>query len=253
MFQHDKTFTVVTVSQELTNVMKNNIEMAQAVGVNYLWVKHITDSNSTSIGKLQNQEVDQSEIFLIEFKTKSAEDFYNSAILYQAAITFLNSGKGDWFFWIDSDELIEYRMIVGLKNTLKSLNKKTVYGVPRLWVKNFENRWFSSGIARSNKSEFDLQYRIFNPSGIKPDYGLHKNFKVKKFKQLEYFGDILHLIYEIEQLEDRCNKIAYYESIEEGSGLSKLRYYLPEVFSKAKINWTEVSKEQKDILNKLVL
>jgi hypothetical protein len=57
------------------------------------------------------------------------------------------------------------------------------------------------------------------------------------------------LIWIIENLNERIEKIKSYEEILSNAGLSKLRYYLPEIFPEAIHDWTLLNPDDQFIVS----
>jgi hypothetical protein len=122
-----------------------------------------------------------------------------------------------------------------------------VYKFKRLWIKKFGKNYCYSSISVSSNGDPDYQPRLFFPDKHKEDLEIHTvGFKYKKSRLLDSNISILHLIWELENVNKRLIKIKKYNEISPGAGSSKLRYYLPEIFPNQ--NWTTLLKDDQDIL-----
>ena len=251
MLERQMNLTILTVSPNFSLSMNMNKNIALKIGANFCWVKHVNHCLETKITRLTQNNSSQSEgtFFEYEFATTNITDFYNHAILYNVADMISDNNSKHWFLWVDSDELISLKLIEDICFELPKMKITTNYGISRIWVKKIDNSWCSSQIAVSNNKTVDWQYRLFNPIGVSPDFGVHKNFKFKKKCELITKQSILHLIYEVEGLESRCKKIAGYEEVEPGAGISKIRYYLPELYSNSQAYWNKCSDYEAEYLD----
>lgn len=251
MLESQINLTILTVSPNFSLSMNMNKNIALKIGANFCWVKHVNNSLETKITRLTQNNSSRSGglFFEYEFATANIADFYNHAILYNVADMISDNNSKHWFLWVDSDELVSLKLVEDVFYELPKMQVKINYGIPRIWVKKIQNSWCSSRIAVSGNQTVDWQYRLFNPMGVTPDFGVHKNFKFKKRDELTTKQSILHLIYEVEGLESRCNKIAGYEEVERGAGISKLRYYLPEIYSNSQLYWKKCSYYEAEYLD----
>jgi hypothetical protein len=106
-------------------------------------------------------------------------------------------------------------------------------------------------VAKASNGEADNQLRIFHTDYVSEDRNLHTpGFRYKKKKQLDLRQNLVHVIWEVQNVESRIQKIRHYEELESGAGVGKLRYYLPEVFPDSFHIWSPLENQSAvDILN----
>jgi hypothetical protein len=222
------------------------LEITTTLNLNVLWLKH-TRTNLNRSFSLGGGGVDYGfsnlDVMKCETSDEHAEGFFLDGIL---AAEY----KG-WVLRLDDDELVTKELLNSLMLRLESLNPKIVYSIPRIWVRRINEIWCQSNVAKASNGKADNQLRIFHTDYVSEDRNLHTpGFRYKKKKQLDLRQNLVHVIWEVQNVESRIQKIRHYEELESGAGVGKLRYYLPEVFPDSLHIWSPLENQSEvDILN----
>jgi hypothetical protein len=233
--KNSSNLTFLTVSKKWNSVMDYNFGNCIKNNIPFLWVKHIEgDSENIEFTFSQNS----SHLSILECKSSGS---YIEALLFKS-IQFLNSES--WYLRIDSDELLSHNSLLQIRHSITECNVRYVYRIKRLWIQKINEKYFYSNNAKTSGEKYDLQYRLFYSKTVTLDEKIHTpGFALKKFKDLDQDIAILHLVWIIENLQERIKKIQSYENISVNSGVSKIRYYLPEIFSESVHNWTSLNSD----------
>ena len=218
-------------SSQMSKSMKFMIEICDALDIEMLWLKHIrTDSTRLfTIGE-SSEEFPPLTVVNCQTSDQHAEGFFLEGVI--------SSRHSGWVLRLDDDELISQELLQNITHKLDSLKPKVSYSLPRIWIRKRDSIWHQSFMAKPSQGDSDRQVRLFHTDHVIVDKKLHTpGFKIKKSKDLNLGLNIIHLIWEIENLESRVNKIRSYETLEPGAGVGKLRYYLPEVFPNHRHKW----------------
>lgn len=236
--------TVMVYSDCWTYEMEFVYQISQKLKLNYLWLRPlVTKINRVPI-KYRKRASNNRNRFKIE--TKKIKDHYSTPVMFEMLKSSVD--KNSWIFRLDNDEIISEKSLRIILNSLPMLNKSVSYSLPRLWVNKFGKNWKYSSVAITQNKKYDLIFRLFTIKNVRPATGIHSGgLKFKKTKELQLNIFILHLIYLRENLETRCKKVAGYEAISPGSGHSKIRHYIPEIFP-SKI-WQSLPKSECNLLN----
>jgi hypothetical protein len=232
---------VVTVSRSWNSIIEQNFQTCIRNGVKFVWINHFLEPNKELNFEFKK---DSSELIILNVEC-GAE--YVEAFLYRA---LKHIGLKDWCLLIAGDELISSESISKIIKKIDFLNEKTIYAINRLWIMHRFDGYYYSNNAAALSGGFDYQFRLFKTSKLKEDSGLHTpGFKVKKSVNLELSIDIIHLIWELEDISQRIDKIKKYDSISMGGGRGKLRYYLPELFLDSEHRWTKLDAANEGIVD----
>jgi len=238
---HNDDLTFVTVSKKWNSVMQLNLTNCEKLKIPFLWIKHI-EVHSDNIELDFSKNSDYFSILECKSSATYLEKFFFKAI------EFLDYES--WFLRIDSDELLSQKSLSAIKGSISELNSKYVYRIKRLWIKKLDDCFFYSNNAKSTQEKSDFQYRLFYSRNVLLDSKIHSpGIVIKKFKNLDQDLAIIHLIWIIENLNERIEKIKSYEEILSNAGISKLRYYLPEIFPEAIHDWTLLNPDDQLIVN----
>ena len=227
--------TFVTVAKKWNSVMEYNLENCKKNNIPFLWVKHVD-----TISEEFEFSFSQNSTYFSILECKSSKNYVEGLLFW--AIQFLNCES--WFLRIDSDELLSCNSISVIKDSIPNLDIKYVYRLKRLWIQRITQDYFYSKNAKKIGDKHDFQSRLFYSKTIVLDDKIHSpGFVVKKFHDLDQGVAIIHLVWIIANLKERIEKIKSYEIISLNAGVSKIRYYLPEIFSETTHGWTLVNSE----------
>lgn len=224
---------IVTVSQSWNSVIEENYKSCKRNRLTFIWINHKISEDDKIVFSLQT---DKTGLQILEVRCKAS---YMEVFLYKA---LLYLDLDNWCLLLASDELISSNSIDLIRLELNALNDKTTYGINRLWIKYFPQDFYFSLIPTSLESRCDYQYRLFKLKNLKEDRNIHSpGFKFKRKSTLNLEISMMHLIWEMESLEERISKIKKYDAVIVGAGRGKLRYYLPEIFQDEEHSWTKLS------------
>jgi hypothetical protein len=207
-------FAIAVPSPCWTSAMEFMLEACTLRNIDFYWIKHGTQFSSP-----------QNNAIIIEFLDEAtyAEQFFFDCIE--------KIEEESWILRLDSDEVLSPDYLTCLKIQVEGLDRKTIYGLPRIWVQKINSEWKKSNRAKSLQATSDFQYRLFHSSGVCADRRIHTSGISAKYKfLLKNPQPIIHLLWVTSSLDSRIAKIRQYESIKEGAGIGKIRYYLPEVY-----------------------
>lgn len=231
-------------SSRFSESMKFMVQKYASFEIEMLWLRHTrTDSARLFTPVELNAKVPQLKVVNCETSDRHAEGFFLEGVL--------SSGHSGWVLRLDDDELISQELLHKIMSNVESLNPRMAYSLPRIWIRKRDSTWHQSFMAKPSRGHSDRQIRLFHTDHALVDTKLHTpGFKIKRSKDLNLGLNIIHLIWEIEDLESRIHKIRGYESIEPGAGVGKMRYYLPEVFPDSRHNWLPLENQSEiDTLN----
>ncbi len=231
-------------SNQISRSMSIILEISTILNLNVLWLKH----NRTTLNRSFSLEgIDYGysnlEVMKCETEDEHAEGFFLDGIL--------SSPYKGWVLRLDDDELVTKELLNSLMLRLDSLNPKIAYSISRIWVRRINEIWCQSKLAKASNGEADNQIRLFHTDYVSVERNLHTpGFRYKKKKQLDLGQNLVHVIWEVQNVESRIQKIRHYEELESGAGVGKLRYYLPEVFPDSLHIWLPLENQSEvDILN----
>lgn len=152
----------------------------------------------------------------------------------------------DFILRLDSDELISLQDLIRIRDLINSETQTNVFSFERLWVKKKFFNWFYNNRAGSKSTNIDTQIRLFRKSSVLEDNRIHTpGFQTSEPVSATRIK-ILHLIYIQESFSSRVKKVIYYDLINPGSGLSKFRYYLPELLFRP---WVRLDLQSVELLD----
>lgn len=225
---------IVTVSRVWNSVIEENYQACRRNRIRFIWIKHTESADDGIILSLQKNEIG---LCVLEVQCNAA---YMEVFLFKA-LFYLDLDS--WILLVASDELISNHSINLIILELNDLNENITYGINRLWVKFIGKNYYYSLIPTAPDSKCDHQYRLFKIKNLKEDRNIHSpGFKFKRRSNLDSGISLIHLIWEMESLEDRISKIKKYDEVSMGAGRGKLRYYLPEIFQDKEHFWTKLSE-----------
>ena len=227
------------MSKRWNSVMQTNLLTCKKNKIKFIWIKHLTSNSSSFKFTLKNNR----DLTILEVSTDKTIN-HAEAFLFES-LKYLGLKK--WYLRIDSDELISLKYLKLIQNSIPYLDSGTVYKFKRLWIKKIGKNYCYSSISVSSNGDPDYQPRLFFPDRYEEDLGIHTvGIKYKKSRLLDSNISILHLIWELENVNKRLTKIKKYNEISPGGGSSNLRYYLPEIFSNH--NWITLLNDDQNIL-----
>ena len=228
---------VAVPSSRLSESMKFMMDKYTTVGIEMLWLKHVKSNSKRTFSMVElNEESPQLRVVHCQTSDRHAEGFFFQGVIF--------SGHSGWVLRLDDDEIVSLEMLHEIINQLNTLNPRIAYSLPRIWIRKRESVWHQSSMAKPSQGDYDKQIRLFHTDFATADTKLHTpGYKFKKSRDLKCGLNIIHLIWEIENLESRANKINNYESLEAGAGIGKLRYYLPEVFPDDRHKWKQLENQ----------
>ena len=230
-------------SDRWTPEMEFTYLMSMKFKCDFLWLRPIGKKSTPLSNKSKHRTNHSRNNFKIE--TKLVNDHYSSPVMFDMLSNSVE--KNSWIFRLDNDEIISEKSLQIAINSLPYLDKSVAYGIPRLWINKFGKSWFYSGIAATHGCKYDINYRLFTLSNAGPITGVHSGgLKFNKTRKFKNDCFILHLIYLNENLEMRCKKVANYETFATGSGHSKMRHYLPELYPKS--IWKPLSNSETKLI-----
>jgi len=240
-------FTLMIYSDKWTSEMEFVYLISQKLKIRFLWLRPIMKNVDRIPIKLKKRVKENPNKFKIH--TEFINDHYSSPVMFDMLTNSID--KQTWIFRLDNDEIVSEKSLKHILKALPLLDKNVAYSFPRLWIKKFGKVWFYSGIAATHQQKYDLIYRLFTMNRALPITGVHSGgIKHKKTKKLQINCFILHLIYLREGLESRIEKIVNYEKISPGSGHSKIRHYVPELFPKS--IWQSLPNSEVKLINLFV-
>lgn len=152
----------------------------------------------------------------------------------------------DFILRLDSDELISLQNLIRIRDLVNSETQTNIFSFERLWVKKKFFNWFYNNRAGSQSTNIDTQIRLFRKSSVLEDNRIHTpGFQTSERVSATKI-QILHLIYIQESFFSRVKKVIYYDLINPGSGLSKFRYYLPELLFRP---WVRLDHQNVELLD----
>lgn len=216
---------LVCPSPRFTHAMGLNFELANAIGVQCVWLRH-----ALPLSRAKATVVDPQNLKMIVVDV-SSQARHPEAFLYGTIKALDASGI---YFRIDDDELLteDHLLYFGRYHCLEDffLHKS----IPRKWVN-------LAGYS-SNLFGEDPQFRICNLKYSSEDKNIHTpGFKVKLIKKPLKLDAILHLSWLMESFADRRDKLALYNTIREGAGSDFEKWYLPENYSDDEHLWKVLS------------
>lgn len=220
-------YCVQIFAPSLTDSMRIVCRKFEAVKIDVCWFK-MQANPSNDCSKFAESKRIGDNLFLIEGEMR---DFYSSPVRYES-LSVLRSLKKEYILRIDDDEIVSDQLVQRLKTTTSTLEKGSAIAFRRLWVKRDESgNWVRSRSAFSPNESYDWQTRLFRINDAQTATGVHDgDFKFRKIVKITEPGvNIFHLILELLDLESRVKRVAHYESVLRGSGLTKIRYYIPEL------------------------
>jgi hypothetical protein len=224
---------IVTVSKSWNSVIEENYKSCKKNRLTFIWIKHKISEDNEIIFSLQT---DKTGLQVLEVQCNAS---YMEVFLYKA-LSYMD--LNNWCLLLASDELISTDSINLILFELDALNDRTTYGINRLWVKYFPEDFYFSLIPVASESRCDYQYRLFRLKNLREDRNIHSpGFKFKRKSTLNSKISLIHLIWEMESLEERISKIKKYDAVSIGAGRGKLRYYLPEIFQDEEHSWAKLS------------
>ena len=220
-------FCVQIFAPNITNPMRIVCEKMEAAKIDVFWFKMQTNSQQ-SMSKFTGSKKIGSNLFLVE---GVMNNFYHSPVRYES-LSVLSSMKKEYVLRVDDDEVVSDQLVKYIETTQRVLDNGSAIAIRRLWVRRSKSKeWMRSKSAFSPGESYDWQTRLFRIKDAKTATGVHDgDFRFRKVEKCIDSGvQIFHLILEILDLESRVNRVAHYESVLAGSGLSKIRYYVPEL------------------------
>jgi hypothetical protein len=219
--------TLMVYSDKWTPEMEFMYLIGQKLNLSFLWLRPIVKKVELLSTKNKHRTDNARNKFKIE--TRFIKDHYSAPILFDMLRTSVE--KNSWIFRLDNDEIVSEKSLKIILKTLPVLNMSVSYGMPRLWINKVGKSWFYSDVAATYQEKYDFIYRLFTMNNAGPITGVHSGgVKHKRTRKFDYECFILHLIYLRENLESRCKKVSNYEALSPGSGHSKIRHYLPELY-----------------------
>jgi hypothetical protein len=220
------------------------INNCKILSLNVLWLKHIRTNSPRDFTR---EEINYGSSNLEVIKCKTADEYAEGFFLDG----ILSTKYKGWILRLDDDELVTAEFLDSLLLRLDSLNPKIAYSIPRIWVRRINSIWCQSKLAKASNRETDNQIRLFHTSYVSENKNLHTpGFSYKKTKVLNLGHNLVHLIWEIQNVDSRIQKIRHYEELQSGGGVGKLRYYLPEVFPDSRHIWPPLENQSEvNILN----
>jgi hypothetical protein len=234
---------IAIASNQISTSMQLILEISKILNLKVLWLKHTrTDSKREFSPDGDNYSSSNLEVLNCQTSDEHAEGFFLDGIL--------STDYQGWILRLDDDELVTKEFLNSLLLILDSLNPKIVYSLPRIWVRKICDIWCQSKLAKASNSDTDNQVRLFHTNYVSADKNLHTpGFSYRKKKELNLGQNLVHLIWEIQNVESRIQKIRHYEELQSGAGVGKLRYYLPEVFPDSLHVWPPLENQSEvDIL-----
>ena len=220
-------FTLTVYSDKWTSEMEFVYLISQKLKINFLWLRPILKYRDQLPIKYKLRSEDTKNKFKIH--TEFIKDWYSTPVMFN--MLSKNVDKNTWVFRLDHDEIISEDSLKILLKSLPLLNRSFAYGIPRLWINKFDKSWFYSSVAATHSKKYDFINRLFTMRSAAPSTHVHNGgVKQNKTREFEFDCFILHLIYLRENLESRIKKIVNYETLEPGSGHSKIRHYFPEIY-----------------------
>lgn len=216
--------TIICISGKWTGEMEYNLNKSSRLQIRFVWVS--LRNQFFDDPKYRHNHLFKKYVRHIESKYEYGEQF-NKPLLLEIAKSFQDIGNSGWFIYLDNDEILGYKDWLTLNNLVKYLNKTKVYAIPRLWVIKRKSIFRRIRSARTSRSIFDWQYRLFNIQGIEPLAFLHQPLIFNKSTRLRLGIRIIHFGHQ-DSLEARREKLYLYEKVSGRSMRSKYRYYLPE-------------------------
>jgi hypothetical protein len=220
-------------SPRWTDEMEFVLNECKLADVDIVWIKHGTI-----------EIVPPQSVRVINFTGAAmhAEDFFYRSII--------EIEDDCWILRVDNDEILGSNTLLEMKKSVRSLSENTIYGIPRIWLKKIKNEWFKSLRTKANDSNYDYQYRLFNLKSVKEDRRIHTPGVIaKKKKAFKDLQPLIHVIWEVSNLEERILKIQSYENIEEGAGIGKIRYYLPELYPQ-NVGWERLNEPELEVVKR---
>lgn len=157
-----------------------------------------------------------------------------------------NIPENDFILRLDSDELISLGDIIRIKDLVNLKTQANVFSFERLWVKKKGANWYYNQQAKSKVTNLETQIRLFRKCSVSEDNRIHTSGFQTSERILTTGMQILHLIYTQASFLSRVKKIIDYEKINSGSGLSKIRYYLPEILFSP---WERLNQQSIELLD----
>lgn len=234
---HKSKLVFVVFSPEFTPAMEISYKYALDFGIECIWIRHARADCASTVPEISNSI----KVRVLNSRERFLESFlYDECRLIDPQALFIVCASDEIF----TPEL--FQRIVEM-NGERGIRWESV-GVNRIWVKKRLNDWFFSTLP--SKEGFDIQYRIFSPSRTKALRKVHTpGFKMRGKRSLIEGFNIVHLDWQVNSVEDRRNKLLYYDELQPGQFLSKFRYYLPECFTENELNWQIVPHSERNSLS----
>lgn len=215
---------VLTVSDIFSKEMLYNAGCIESIGGLYVWVRLEPDGQRKSELNTKKETTN----FVIFDYPKNYRNSLTDPKIYWAVKKFGHSFQGpSWFFWVDDDEILSRKDWKFVTFLTRLLPKNALYAFPRIWVL-FKPLPMRVRSARSSKSLYDWQFRLFHSVGlVAPNQiAIHVPIKREVSRRLSLGVRIIHFGYK--KGADALNEtLEGYENASPGAKTSKARYYFP--------------------------
>lgn len=240
----DSVLTVIVIAGHETSEMRFMRQLCKELKLCFVWIQ-VHEESGSSFQTINLDTRGELDIHIIARSGRWYEDAF-----YLQSCRAVPKSESRIFFRLEWDELITDEMllkIISFSESNMNLRNKTAYAFPRIWIGK-QDQYRYATVAKSVTLDYDFQPRLFRLSAvIGGSSQIHSGgLKFYRVLNLQGLGRILHLAYVRESLEQRVEKINFYERIKEGAGIGKLRYYLPECYPSN--NWEKLESNEEKLL-----